>query len=231
MPTITTTADNSDSWVRNSLALASGNWADTQGSVLTTGTGQNNVSTYYSFAIYNARLAGRGADTYYNGRAFFEFDLSGESGTATAATFKTNMRHMGTSAGTEDEIIIVGATALAGSTADYGNVYSSGTTWGTGYSSNFAVSSSSAIQTVTLNADAITAINSAIGSGNFVCASVGTHYDYLGNDPPLQDTGGLYTNIKMDYADHGTAARRPTLTTTTSVAAVTDNATFFGANF
>ena len=230
MPTITTTADSSDGWARNAVALASGDWAATQGDATTTGTGSKFTTPFYNFAVYNARAAGRGADTYYNARSFYEFDLSGESGTATSATFKSYMDHMGVGTHTEDEVIMVAATALAGSNADYGNVYSSGTTWGTAYSSNTAISSSGGVQTITLNAAAITAINSAIGSGNFVCAMVGHYFDYLGNTPLLADSGNPYTKIRLDFSE-APAAFRPILTTTTSVAAVTDNATFFGANF
>ena len=229
MPTITTTADSSDGWARNAVSFAAG-WAAAQGDVTTAGTGSKFTTAYYNFAIYNARVAGRGADAYYNTRSFYEFDLSGESGTATSATFKSYMDHMGVGTHTEDEVIMVAATALAGSNADYGNVYSSGTTWGTAYSSNTAISSTLGVQTITLNAAAITAINSAIGSGNFVCAMVGHYFDYLGNTPLLADSGNPYTKIRLDFSE-APAAFRPILTTTTSVAAVTDNATFFGANF
>ena len=230
MPTITTTADSSDGWARNSVALASGDWAATQGDATTTGTGSKFTTPFYDFAVYSARLAGRGADNYYNARSFYEFDLSGESGTATSATFKSYMDHMGVGTHTEDEVIMVAATALAGSNADYGNVYSSGTTWGTAYSSNTAISSSGGVQTITLNAAAITAINSAIGSGNFVCAMVGHYFDYLGNTPDLADTGNAYTKIRLHFSESAPASR-PILTTTTSVVAAADNATFFGANF
>ena len=233
MPLISTTADNSDGWVRNSLAIASYSWADTQGSVTTTGNGSNFTQTYYNFGNYCARLAGRGADTYYNGRVFYEFDLSGESGTATSANLTQNLDHMGVASGSvpSDEVIIVAATALAGSTADYGNVYSSGTTWGTAYSSNVSISSTSQIHVIPLNAAAVTAINSAIGSGNFVCAMVGHYFDYLGNTPDQADAGNPYTKIQHHFSEHGTSARRPKLITTTSAAATTDNAIFFGANF
>ena len=228
MPTITKTADSSDGWARNKAAFAAG-WAVAQGDATTTGAGSNFTTGFYNFAVYNARVAGRGADSYYNGRSFFEFDLSGESGTATSATFQSRMDHEGVGTGTEDEVIMVAATALAGSNADYGNVYSSGTTWGTAYSSNTAISSTLGVQTITLNAAAITAINSAIGSGNFVCAMVGHYFDYLGNTPLLADSGNPYTRIRLEFSE-APASFRPILTTTTSVA-VTDNATFFGANF
>jgi hypothetical protein len=229
MPTITTTADSSDGWARNAVPFASG-WVATQGDETTTGTGSKFTTSYYSFGVYNIRMAGRGVDTYYNARSFYEFDLSGESGTATSATFKSRMDHMGVGTGTEDEVIMVAATALAGSNADYGNVYSSGTTWGTAYSSNTAISTTLGVQTITLNAAAITAINSAIGSGKFICAMVGHYFDYLGNTPLLADSGNPYTKIRLEFSE-APASLRPILTTTTSGAAVTDNAVFFGANF
>jgi len=228
MPTITTTADSSDGWARNAVPFP-GSWAATQGDATTTGAGSNFTTAFYHFGAYNIRMAGRGADTYYNARSFYEFDLSGESGTATSATFQSRMDHMGVGTGTEDEVIMVAATALAGSNADYGNVYSSGTTWGTAYSSNTAISSTLGVQTITLNAAAITAINSAIGSGKFICAMVGHYFDYLGNTPLLADSGNPYTKIRLEFSE-APASFRPILTTTTSVA-VTDNATFFGANF
>ena len=215
-------AGTGDSWVRNTSASS---WAAAQGDATTTGTSQNSGMSSYNFTIYNAYSGGRGGNTYFCSRGFFPFDVSGESGTVDSATLSLYADYFNTGGMAGGNVVGIESTALADNTSDFGNCYSSGTTFGTKLIDATLISQTAEFQSLTLNSAGITALNSAIGSATITIGIIGNYYDYLGNSPSL---GGVYTKIRTDFANGSNDAY---LTITYATAAVTDNATFFGANF
>ena len=213
-------ATTADSWVRNTSSTS---WADVQGDVDTVGTLHNNSQTSYAFGIYNIYTSGRGGAAWTIQRSYLPFDLSGESGTIDTVSLNVYMDNVG-STGIPSHVIAVEATALAGSTSDFGNVYTAGTTFGTAISSSVAASTTAGWHTFTIQPAGKTAIQNQIGSGTITIAIIGYAYDFGGSSPPLNS---YYTKIEINYAD---GLRDPYLTINYATA-VTDNATFFGANF
>ena len=129
--------------------------------------------------------------------------------------------------GVNDDVTVVLATALAGSTDDFGNVYSSGTTFGAELVTPISVSVTEGYQYLTLNTAGITAVNSAVGSGTLTVGLIGDHYDFNNNKPTL---GGDETRIKVWFAN-ASSSYRPYLDIAYAAVAAADNATFFGTNF
>ena len=148
------------------------------GDASTSGTGFNNTSTTQTNGVLNRTFAVRGSSdsSFRCNRSFFEYDLSGFTGTATDADFYFFTDNLGGSAGTENTIFVVEATPLAGSTADFGNVFSSGTTVGTSFGS-VQVSTTNQYHVVNGNSDLLTAINNKVGSGTLTVGVMGK-YDY-----------------------------------------------------
>ena len=97
--------------------------------------------------------------------------------------------------------------------------------WGAGditdYSSSTAIASADAVTTFTLNSDA----RADMASLSTFKICVLHNNDYNDTAPT---SGILRTGVY--WADHGTSAFRPNIAYTAGTA-VTDNATFFGANF
>ena len=215
-------ADGYDGWFR---LTDSSSWANARGTVSSSASFGSNTASSYSFAIYNLYAGGRGANTYYCGRSYFAFDLSGESGTATSVSFKVYALNEGTVADEESSFYVVGATALAGANADYGNCFTSGTTLGTAYGLGQA-SRTEEYVTVDFGSSGIAAVNSAIGSGTLTIGCLGW-YDVNNTAPSL---GGDYTQLKFTFTGYTGTSRDPYLDITYGTAA-TDNAVFFGTNF
>ena len=221
MPT-TVYAETNDALLGYSSALFGG----ARGGALTTGNQRLATATAYNFGVYVRYLSGRGGNTYYIKRSFFEFDLSGESGTVESAEVKIVLDNLGSS-GNPAKVIMVKATALADSTADYGNVFSSLATLGTTYSDVITPSTTVGYHTFTMTSDAISDINDAVGSGNFTLGLMSYSYDHQNFAPSL---GGNYCQTLVRYSDYSGTSSDPKLELTYETA-VTDNATFFGTNF
>jgi len=201
-------------------------WANVRGDVNSTGNHQN-TTTSNTTGVFNLGTAGRGASTYFVFRSYFEFDLSGLSGTATDATLSLYADNLGTVADFEASIFIVQSTALANSDADFGNCFSSGTTLG----SILGIAQASTTEgycDAGFNSGGVSAVNNAIGSGTLTIGCLG-YYDVTNTAPTLD---GNYTRIKLTYQNYTGTSRDPYLRITTgSAAAATDNAVFFGTNF
>ena len=65
-------AETTDSWRR---LTDNSSWANARGTVSSSSAAGSSSVTSYNFGIYNAYAGGRGANTYYCSRTFFEFDL------------------------------------------------------------------------------------------------------------------------------------------------------------
>ena len=219
-------ATTADSWVSNT---SSSTWGGARGDATTTGAGHNNSNTSYDWAVYNIYSGGRGGNTYSCRRSYFPFDLSGETGggSAESVELKIYMDNLGDT-GDNDDVTIVEATALAGSTDDFGNIFSRALDLGTELVTPISVSTTAGYHTFTLNSDGVTAVRNAItSSGTLTVGLIGDYYDFNGNVPSLN---GDETKIQAYYTDHGTSSFRPYLDITYA-AAVTDSAIFFGTNF
>ena len=115
--------DDDDGYIRNSNLDDTVNWATLRGDIDTVGNSRNVIGTNALNGIYARHSSGRGGDVIRDiRRSFFVFDLSGISGTITAAQLSFYLDNFGDT-GDAAKIIAVQATALAGSTADYGNCF------------------------------------------------------------------------------------------------------------
>jgi hypothetical protein len=216
-------SETADSWRR----LTDGSsWANARGTDASSSTAGNNTAGNYQFAIYNRYTGGRGASTYYCGRAFFEFDLSGESGTVSSAFFRVYVDNLGTNATNESTIYCINATTLDGDHTDYGKVFkATGTTLLDFIGSDQSTTTDGYLD-ITLNSDGITALNNNIGSGRVTIGCMG-YYDYNNSAPSI---GGDYVRIKFTFADNAGTYKDPHLNITYAAVAA-DNAVFFGTNF
>ena len=210
---------------------SSSDWATARGDASTSGTILNVGSTTNSVGVYNRKTTGGrgGGDTWFCYRSYFSFDVSGESGTVDSATIKLYLDNYG-SLGVPSAVRLVEATALAGSTADFGNCFSSGSTLGTDMVGGMgAVSTTAQYHDFELSSDGITALNNAIGSGQFQVCLMGSAFDYSDLDP---GSGSTYTRIHVTYSEYGGTTRDPKIEIDyVGSVAVTHNATFFGSNF
>ena len=210
--------------------------ATCRGDASTSGTLGTFSSSSSTIGVQNLKSA-RGGGTWFNTRSYLVFDLSSESGTVDSCGLIVYMDNT-TSGGVHpsaQKVIAVEATALAGSTADYGNCFSSGSTLGTAVSAAQTISTTAGYHTFIVTGDTssggIKVINDAIGSGSVTICLMDNTWDYLN-----ADIGGTYGTSEyirhtVIYANYGGTSRDPYLNITYAVAAVTDNATFFGANF
>tara|TARA_R100001594_G_C3973746_1_gene248406 strand:- start:77 stop:748 length:672 start_codon:yes stop_codon:yes gene_type:complete len=223
MPDSTITADTSgagDDGV--ALNTSTADWATTRGSATTTGSNHMDFGSAHPAGVLNRKYTGRG--TRWNCyRSYFSFDVSGESGTVESATIKIYLQHNGSST-TMSRVVLVEATTLAGSAADFGNVFSSGTTLGTLIHDDYVgISNVAGFHDFELNSDGISALNDKIGTGKLQVGLMGHYSDYLGNDP-----ASAYTTIAVDYTE---GTNDPIIEIDYASATVTYNATFFGSNF
>jgi len=172
-------------------------------------------------------VTGRGGVKYYLVRSFFDFDTSGISVAPSAAAFELKIY-----SNNSCTPCVVAKSGHDPSTAgdDWFSTWITGQSvtlsgWGAGditaYSAAVVIGSTDAFTTFNLNADARSDIASL---STFKICILHTN-DYNDIAPT---TGTLRTGVY--WADHGTAGNRPYLDYTPAVT-VTDNATFFGANF
>ena len=181
--------------------------ADVVGDATDSGTFHSNTATNVTTGVYNRTfgLRGGGSDSSFRcHRSFYTFDLSGYSGTATDADFELFSDSLGSI--NYNNIYVIEATALAGSSADFGNVFSSGTTLGT-LLADGQVSSTRQYHTITGNSDLLTAINNAVGSGTLTVGVMG-YFDYriaAGISTSWPAIGTInYSRIHLYYSDGGT---------------------------
>ena len=215
-----------DSFVEE--ATSDGSWNDAQGSATTDGGNFHSGRPTWDYGVYNGNFGSRGSNDYKCIRSYFVFDVSGESGTVDSAIISIYMDNLGTSTGNNARVIMVEATVLNDGVEDHGNVFSSGTTWHNDISSPVVISTTAGYHDFTMNSDGITLIQNAISSGSIrlTVGLVGWYNDYSEYIPT---GGGDYTKIKVWYSNYFATAFDPKMDIT--YAAVTDNATFFGANF
>ena len=208
--------------------ISSSDWATARGDASTNGGIRSDSLSSYSIGVYNRKQAGRGGSNWYCYRSYFSFDVSGESGTVDSATIKLYLDNVG-SAGLAARVVLVEATAFAGGIADFGNCFSSGSTLGTLVAPYVTVSATAGYHDFELNSDGITALNNAVGSGQFQVCLMGYVFDYSNSDP---GAGSTYTRISVTYSEYTGTSRDPKVEIDyEAVAAVTHNATFFGSNF
>ena len=173
-------------------------------------------------------VSSRGAVKYFLVRSFFDFDTSGISVAPSAATFelKIYINNACTPC-----VIAKSGHDPSDATDDWFSTWITGQSvtlsgWGAGditdYSASTAIGSTNAFTSFTLNADALSDMASL---ALFKICILHTN-DYNDVAPT---SGTLRTGVY--WADHGTAGNRPYIDYTAGTAAVTDNATFFGANF
>ena len=158
-------------------------------------------------------------------RAHMIFDLSSASGTVTAATLKVYA--YGTDTGgtinNGQKFYVVGHTyggALSGVSGDVNPTNNTTGDWTSTsvptYSSEITVNgvSQGDLISVTLNSDAITAINSAVGSGDFDIGLVGND-DYKADYTISTYNDGFgYNGVSIYSVDASTSAYRPVLSLT-----------------
>ena len=172
-------------------------------------------------------VTGRGGVKYFLTRSFFDFDTSGISVAPSAATFelKIYINNACTPC-----VIAKSGHDPSDATDDWFSTWITGQSvtlsgWGAGditdYSASTAIGSTNAFTSFTLNADALSDMASL---ALFKICILHTN-DY--ND--VAPTSGIL-RTGVYWADHGTSAFRPNIAYTAGTA-VTDNATFFGANF
>ena len=171
-------------------------------------------------------VSSRGAVKYFLTRSFFDFDTSGISVAPSAATFELKIY---TNNSCTPCVIAKSGHDPSDATDDWFSTWITGQSvtlsgWGAGditdYSAGTTIGSTDAFTSFTLNADAL----SDIASLSLFKICVLHTNDYNDVAPT---SGTLRTGVY--WADHGTAGNRPYLDYT--AAAVTSNATFFGANF
>ena len=204
-------------------------WADARSS-----TSCNTVSSATTLpnAILANKAAGRGGTTYGISRTFMQFDTSSISTTPTSATLKI----YGYGDSDLDVIVLKAIAYTTLDVTDFNNIYAgaialnnsdgsgAGTLsgpHGTEYSTvEDGISwSVGAYNNISLNSDALSDMTSA---NKLEICVMGYTYDYLDIEPSGSNRSGLYSS-----AESGTS-KDPYLE---YVVAVTDNATFFGANF
>lgn len=207
--------------------ISSTSWSDAKGSATTNATSYSYTTTTSNLGVYARATSGRGVTTYYCYRSYFQFDVSGESGTVDSAVIKLYIDHLGSPDTASRYCVLKGASTLSGNASDHGNVYSSGTTYYANYSDVVTVSITAGIHTFTLNSDGILRLNSAIGSGTFTVGLVAASYD---GGIVTPSAGGNYTRTDVNYVESTNSAKRPILEIDYE-AVVARNAILFGTNF
>ena len=214
-----------DSMVVN--ATTGSDWNAAQGNATTDGGSHTSSLTNTNFGVYTGSFGSRGSNDYRCYRSYFVFDVSSESGTVDSATISIYLDNLGSTFNNAEKVILVEATALDDGVEDHGNVFSSGTTWHDDISDIVSVSTTIGFHTFTMNGDGITLIQNAVGSGSVTVGLVGWYNDY---NESIPSGGGEYTKIRVYYSNAFGTGYDPKMDITYA-AAVTDNATFFGANF
>jgi len=199
---------------------------DTWANIRDAGTGSSSSSTthYYFRPIRTFHTSGRGGNTYFVGRSFFAFDTSGISTAPSAAT----LRIFGYYIGSADVIAVKAtkpdlSTGIANADFDAITGFTAGASMDgnvTDYSGEVTSWSTIAYNDITLNA---TALSDMASLSVFAVCLVEYDHDYLNSAPSGADfSSGCW------FTDEELTSKDPYIDYT---AAVTDNATFFGANF
>tara|TARA_R100001377_G_C3190911_1_gene110569 strand:- start:852 stop:1583 length:732 start_codon:yes stop_codon:yes gene_type:complete len=220
MAVINIVSDHSETIVGNSGA--GGSLAAS--AALTSGTsafGSSNllVPTYFKIAF---------ANIYNNNRAFIGFDLSGETGTITDMTISLMRASAATApvlyfVASEHSDAVAASDYLDGITGQDGYPFTSTATqysvWNPNGDDGNNTGNAEAV-TITLNSAAISAAQSAMGSGKFKLAIV-NQYDF-NNSYGSAGIGSLFI-IQGPYfvsTQHGTTSNHPILNITTGTSAV-----------
>jgi hypothetical protein len=216
-----------DGYVQSFLRLGSGGWATARSD--TSGFSMVSNATRYEFAPLVVLTTRRGTG-YGLRRSFFYFDTSGISDAPSAATLKI----YGYSQNSADVIAVRGTQSATLGTGDLDAIHNSSTELsssngsgagtlasvsGLTYSGEISTWSTSGYNDIALNA---TARLDMASLDDFKVCLMEYDHDYLDVAPTAQIQVGLY------YAD---AAGENSPYIDYTVAAVTHNATFFGANF
>ena len=220
MPVIT--ANTTDGYQASGLTSGWDNTHDkTSGQTLSTTSTQNS-----NFGARTEYAASRSA--YYIVRTFFDFDVSGISGTVTEARFSVLTDVNG--AGVENIVVKSGhdptdtstlwfntwLTGLGGTISGWGT----SSTGVTAFSSDTATAANLNFTDFTLNAAALSHLNSIRGTSTlFKIAVLNYDYDYLDVDPNPGDGSSNLQRVGFYYANHSTSAKRPHLDLTTAAAA------------
>ena len=190
-------------------------------------------------SIYNLKSIRGGR--WFNHRSYFEFVLTGESGTVDSCNLVVYIDNLSSGGVSSDHsrVIAVEATALAVSGDDYGNCFTdtaSPPTLGITMSSATTISTTAGYHTFTITGDVSTGgikvINDAIGSAKIYVCLMDYTWDYSNAD--IAGTYGTSDLVRHQiyYSEDTSGSRDPYLDITyTSGVTVTYNATFFGANF
>ena len=205
-------------------------WVDTR--IQTTSDYSNSVATIEMGLCQH--FSGRGAIVTAINRFFLEFDTSGISVAPTVG----NLQVYGAYSRTDSDVILVRSTQSgAVVAADFDALYNASTELaasdgaeggtldgisGLKYSSVVTSWTTSTWNTFPLTADALSDMASL---STFTCCIMNHSYDFRDIAPPLDTTVGA----GFRTANH--SAYNPQIVYTAGTAAVTDNATFFGANF
>ena len=116
--------DADDCFVSHNTTDGSVSWDTIRGDVDTSGTLFSSSFSNHFSGVYGRIITGRGSDVLTQcTRSYFTFYLGGSSLTADSATIGLYLDNYGHTNDDLGKVIIVEATELAGSTADFGNCF------------------------------------------------------------------------------------------------------------
>ena len=221
----TTVTSNTTDGRQSSGALASSlGWDNAHD---TTGQGNPTITdSNQAFFGPRAQFASFRGGLYFINRCFFDFNLSGVSTGVTAVNFKT----VTDTNGGHDAIVLKSGHDPSNTSTKWFSTWLTGlggtisgwatnSTGVTAFSSDTATAANLNFTDFTLNAAALSHLNSIRGTTTpFKIAVLNYDYDYLDVDPNLDGTDNLQ-RVGFYYANHGTAANRPHLDLTTEAAA------------
>ena len=190
----------------------------------TAGAGSpSTTQTTYNFAVGTIFSAPRSA--YFIRRAFFEFDTSGISVAPSSATFQIFVPS--TSYDNSSLIVVKSGHDPSDATEDWFSTWLTGlggtlSGWSNSdsqvqpYTNNVTMAGSAGTTTFPFNSQGVTDVNSLAGTSTaFKIVLMNYDFDYLDVDP--QPSGGSQIT-GLNFADHGTVAKRPFLEITVGTA-------------
>jgi hypothetical protein len=198
-------------------------WSAIRGTSATSGNISSTSVASNDFGVYNIYSSGRGGNEYVNRRSYYSWNLSSINGKVSEVRVKLYLDALGTT-GTSSRVVLVRATLMAGTLADYGNCFSSGSTLGTQLADFQEVSTTAGYHNFDFLTDGISEVQTVTGTGTtFSLALMGHVFDYRNTSPSL---GGNYTKIKCYYSE-GASSTDPIMEITYEP----HNAVFMGHNF
>ena len=213
---------------------------DSRNNGTTYGIGASSYGTPYQY-IYIGPRPISAVGYFAINRGLLSFDLSSASGTVTAATLKV-YAYTADSGGTLNngqKFYVVGhdfGGAISATAADVNPTNNTTGDWTSTsvptYSSEITVNgvSQGDLISVTLNSDAITAINSAVGSGDFDIGLVGND-DYKADFTISTYTDGFgYNGVSIYSVDASTSGYRPVLSLTVATPEATKTINIVGGS-